>query len=152
MSRRPATWVDLRAEMLHSTAHAVGTLYRRFQAAANRGYAERGWKDATLAHVQFLCETDEAGTRLSDVAAALNLSKQYVGKLAREMAAKRLIALRADPADARATLATPTERGRAFLQDACDVRAELEAAFLGKLSKARAAAWAADAREMSTSP
>ncbi len=48
-----------------------------------------------------------------------------------------------DPLDARAVLAKPTERGRAFLQDACEVRAELESALLGRLSPSRAAAFLA---------
>ena len=51
--------------------------------------------------------------------------------------------LGADPADRRAVLAKPTARGRAFFEDACAVRAELETAFLAGLSPARAAVFAA---------
>lgn len=150
VAKRP--WRDLQEEMLTSTARAVGTLYRRFQDAANRGYAARGWKGATLTHVQFLSDLDEAGTRLSDVAAALTWSKQYAGKLAKEMAARRLVTLEADPRDRRAVLAVPTERARAFLQDACEVRAELEAEFLGKLARPGAAAWIAAVKHMISDP
>jgi len=140
---RPRTWAELRQEMVSSPARSVGTLYRGFQAAANRGYAARGWTGVTLSHVQFLSELDAEGTRLSDVAAALKTTKQYAGKLARDVASKRLATLGVDPLDARAVLAKPTERGRAFLQDACDVRAELESALLGRLSPTRAAAFLA---------
>jgi len=125
--------------MVSSPARAVATLYRRFQTAANEAYASRGWTDATLSHVQFLTETDEEGTRLSDVASALGTTKQYAGKLARDLESKGFVTLAADPADARAVLAKPTARGRAFYEDACDVRAELEAEFLAKLSPSRAA-------------
>src|SRR6476659_10149075 len=100
-ARRPR-WADLRAEMVNSPARAVGTLYRRFQAAANEAYANRGWTDATLSHVQFLTETDEEGTRLSDIASALGTTKQYAGKLARDLESKGLITLAVDPADRRA--------------------------------------------------
>src|SRR3954469_22654438 len=144
MSRaRRRTWTELRGQMVGSPARAVATLYRRFQAAANEAYASRGWKDATLSHVQFLAETEEAGTRLSDVAAALDTTKQYAGKLARDLERKGFIPLVADPADGRAVLARPTARGRAFFADASEVRAELERNFLAKVSPARAATFVA---------
>ena len=149
MSRsRRRTWMELREEMVRSPARAVGTLYRRFQSAANEAYASRGWTDATLSHVQFLTETDEAGTRLSDVAAELETTKQYAGKLARDLESKGLITLAVDPADRRAVLAKPTRRGRAFFEDACEVRAELEAEFLAELSPSRAAAFVAMLRDL----
>jgi len=138
MSRsRRRTWEELRAEMVNSPARAVATLYRRFQTAANEAYANHGWKDATLSHVQFLTETDEEGTRLSDVAAALGTTKQYAGKLAKDLEAKGFITLSVDSSDRRAVLAKPTTRGRAFYEDACDVRAELESGFLSRLSASR---------------
>jgi DNA-binding MarR family transcriptional regulator len=142
------TWMELQEEMVSSPARAVATLYRRFQAAANDAYGERGWTDATLAHVQFLTETDEEGTRLSDIAQKLGTTKQYAGKLARDLESKGFITLAADPADGRAVLAKPTRRGRKFFEDACEVRAELEHAFLGKLSAARAATFVALVREL----
>ena len=149
MSRAaPRPWKVLREEMQTSTARAFGTLYRRFQDSADRGYAARGWKGATLTHVQFLSDLEEGGTRLSTVAAALRWSKQYAGKLAKELASKRLVTLEADPTDKRAVLAKPTERGRAFLQDACEVRAELEAEFLGKLPVLRRTAWISALKSM----
>src|SRR3954471_5248358 len=140
MSRTRRPWAELRAEMLGSPARAFATVYRRFQADANAAYASRGWKDATLSHVQFLAETSEDGTRLSDVAAALDTTKQYAGKLARDLESKGFITLVADPADGRAVLARPTARGRAFFEDACHVRTELEREFLAKLSPSRVTA------------
>ena len=135
LRRRP--WAELREEMVSSPARAVATLYRRFQTAANEAYASRGWKDATLSHVQFLTEIDEEGTRLSDVSAALGTTKQYAGKLAKDAESKGFITLTIDPADRRAVLAKPTTRGRSFFEDACDVRAELESRFLSRLSPSR---------------
>src|SRR5262245_10590115 len=147
-SGRRSSWSALRRETTDSTARAFGTVYRRFQEAANQGYAARGWKGLTLSHVQFLSETEETGTRLSDIAAALRTTKQYAGRVAKEMAAKRLVTLAADPLDRRAVLAKPTERGRAFLQDACEVREELETRYLGRLSASRAAAFVAALKEL----
>jgi DNA-binding MarR family transcriptional regulator len=141
MSKARRSWAQLRAEMLDSPARAFATVYRQFQAAANAAYVRRGWKDSSLSHVQFLAETREEGTRLSDVAAALGTTKQYAGKLARDLESKGLITLVADPADGRAVLARPTAQGHAFFEDACQVRAELEKELLAKLAPSRAAAF-----------
>jgi DNA-binding MarR family transcriptional regulator len=142
MSRvRVRPWDDMRKEMAGSTARAFGTVYRRFQVGANAGYATRGWTDVTLSHVQFLMEIGETGTRLSEIASALGTTKQYVGKLAKELEARRLIRLANDPTDGRAVLARPTARGRRLLQDACEVRAELEEQFLTGLPAGGAAAF-----------
>ena len=147
-SPKHRAWSELRMEMVNSHARAFGSVYRRFQDEANRAYSTRGWKGLTLPHVQFLSETDETGTRLSDVAAALKITKQYAGRLAKEMASKRLVTLVTDPRDGRAVLAKPTERGRAFLQDACEIRAALEAGYLGRLSPRRAAAFVTALRDL----
>jgi len=153
MSRaRRRTWTELRGEMVSSPARDVATLYRRFQTAANSAYASRGWKDATLSHVQFLAETAEEGTRLSDIASALETTKQYAGKLARDLASKGLITLSVDPADRRAVLARPTARGRSFFEDACEVRAELEAEYLARLSPSRVASFVATLKDLVGDP
>ena len=141
-------WDDMRSEMARSTARAFGTLYRRFQVEASKAYAARGWKDVTLAHVQFLMEIDEAGTRLSEVASALGTTRQYAGQLARELATRRLITLGADPLDGRAVLAKPTARGQKLFEDACAVRAELERLFLSMLTPARSAEFGAALADM----
>src|SRR4051812_2138527 len=140
---RRRDWAELRAEMMQSPARAVATLYRRFQAAANAAYAVRGWKDVTLSHVQFLSQTDEEGTRLSEIASALETTKQYAGTLARDLESKGLVTLAADPADRRAVLARPTARGRAFFEDACEIRAALESEMLARLSPLRASRFVA---------
>ena len=145
---RAVGWSQLRMEMVNSPARAFGAIYRHFQEAANRAYSTRGWKGLTLSHVQFLSETEESGTRLSDVASALKTTKQYAGRLAKELASRRLVTLVPDPLDGRAVLAKPTERGRAFLQDACAVRAELEALYLGRLTARRAAAFVTTLKEL----
>jgi Transcriptional regulators len=134
--------------MADSPARAFGTVYRRVSGGCQPRVRDARLEGLTLSHVQFLSETEETGTRLSDVASALKTTKQYAGRLAREMAAKRLVTLVADPLDRRAVLAKPTERGRAFLQDACEVRAELEARYLSRLSPARAAVFVATLKEL----
>ena len=122
-------WSELRAEGRDSVARALGDLYRRFQDEANSRYARLGWPGLTLAHVQFLSELDEGGSMLSDIAEAIGTTKQYAGRLAKESADRGLISITDNPKDRRAVLVLPTDRGRAFLEDACTVRRELEDAF-----------------------
>ena len=122
-------WSELQSEGRGSVARALGDLYRRFQDAANARYADMGWRGLTLVHVQFLSELDEGGSMLSDIAAAMGTTKQYAGRLAKESADKGLISIHDNPNDRRAVLVHPTDRGRAFLEDACAVRRELEDAF-----------------------
>jgi len=135
-------------ELVSSASRSFGTVYRRFQDEANRAYEARGWHGLTLAHVQFLSETDETGTRMSDIATSLRTTKQYAGHLAKDMAAKRLVTLVPDPLDGRAVLAKPTERGRSFLQDACDVRDEIEKRYLRTLTPRQVAAFVSTLKAM----
>jgi len=118
-------------------ARALWELYRKFQHAAANRYADLGWKGLTLAHVQFLAEVEEAGTRLTEVAASLGTTKQYVGKLAREIARYGLVEIREDASDRRAVRIAPSKKGRSFLADACAIREELEAGFLMRLGPER---------------
>ena len=113
--QRLRPWAELQREMVSSTARAFGTLYRRFLAASNESYAARGWDGVTMAHVQFLSETAESGTRLSDVASSLGTTKQYVGKLAKDLESKRLVTLVIDPSDRRAcSPSRPSAVGRSY--------------------------------------
>ncbi|HUX38560.1 MAG TPA: MarR family winged helix-turn-helix transcriptional regulator, partial [Rectinemataceae bacterium] len=102
---------------------------------ANQRYAEGGWQGMTLAHVQFLSEVDEAGSRLSDIGASLGTTKQYAGKLAKEAAVAQLVSLEPHPHDGRAVLVRPTQRGRDFLEAACAVRRDLEIEFFRDFSE-----------------
>lgn len=120
------SWAELRQEGRQSVARALGDLFRRFQDMANDQYAQRGWKGLTLSHVQFLSEIEEGGTSVSEVAKALGTTKQYVGKLARELSAKGLLTLGPGPGDRRVVLLSPTELGGRFLDDACVVRSQIE--------------------------
>jgi DNA-binding MarR family transcriptional regulator len=98
---------------------------------------ELGWKGLTLTHVQFLAEVEESGTRLTEIAASLGTTKQYVGKLAREAVDRGLVELMTDPSDRRAVRVVPAKKGRSFLADACAVRREIESEFLARLGPDR---------------
>jgi DNA-binding MarR family transcriptional regulator len=127
------TWQQLRVEGDWSISKAMMDIYRFFQERSAKGYEKRGFRGLTVAHVHFLSQVEETGTRISTVAERLGTTKQYAGRLAQELAAKGLIELAADPTDRRAVMIRPKEKGRAFLEAAAEVRQELERWFIATL-------------------
>ncbi|MBX3212108.1 MAG: MarR family transcriptional regulator [Labilithrix sp.] len=78
------------------------------------------------AHTTLLPHIDLEGTRLTELARRLGVSKQAVGQLVDELVAMGLLERVADPADLRAKLVRFTKRGRAGLFEGLAVLRELE--------------------------
>jgi DNA-binding MarR family transcriptional regulator len=127
------TWQQLRIEGDWSISKAMMDIYRFFQERSAAGYEKRGFHGLTVAHVHFLSQVEETGTRISAIAEGLGTTKQYAGRLARELDSKGLIELVSDPNDRRAVMVRPQEKGRAFLEAAAEVRQELERWFVATL-------------------
>ncbi len=127
------TWQELRQEGSWSIAKSMMDVYRLFQDRLADGYARRAFAGLTIAHVHFLAQVNETGTRVSTIAEGLKTTKQYASRLAGELQTKGVIEMVPDPYDRRAVLVRPTERGQAFLEAAAEVRKELEQWFLAKL-------------------
>lgn len=133
------SWDELRQAGDWSLARTWYEVYKQFQFWAEEAYKQRGWPEASLAHVHFLVQLEETGTRLTEVARLTGVTKQYAGRQARELEAAGLIESRPDDLDRRAVLVRPTPQGRRFLEDACQVQAELEQRFLGLLGPEKTA-------------
>src|SRR5512138_1797579 len=101
------TWQQLRDEGDWSISKAMMDIYRFFQERSAQGYAKRGFRGLTVTHVHFLSQVEENGTRISTLAEKLGTTKQYAGRVARELAAKGLIELVSDPDDRRAVMVRP---------------------------------------------
>jgi DNA-binding MarR family transcriptional regulator len=86
-------------------------------------------------HIDF-----EHGTRLTDLARRLNVSKQAVGQLVEELEGEGLLERVADPDDKRARRVRFTARGMQAMQHGLSVLAGLEAELVARLGKSRAAA------------
>ncbi|MFN7142271.1 MAG: MarR family winged helix-turn-helix transcriptional regulator [Myxococcota bacterium] len=85
-----------------------------------------GYDGLRAAHMQVLPHLDLAGTRATDLAKRMGISKQAVGQLLDEIEALGVIERVPDPADRRARLVRFTEKGRAGLLVGLGVLAGVE--------------------------
>lgn len=127
----PKKYPDKYADKLESEK-ARSTLQLLFKAARllnERAIAEvrsRTKRPVRVAHTTLLPHVDLAGTRLTDLARRLNVSKQAAGQLVDELVEMGMLERVADPADARAKLVRFSKAGKAALFDGLAVLNELE--------------------------
>jgi DNA-binding MarR family transcriptional regulator len=79
-----------------------------------------------IAHTTVLPHVDLDGTRLTELAKRLGMTKQGAGQLVDELEDMGMLERVADPADARAKLVRFSKRGQAALLDGLQVLGELE--------------------------
>jgi DNA-binding MarR family transcriptional regulator len=72
------------------------------------------------AHVPVIASLDADGTRLVTIAARLDISRQGVAGLVRDLTAAGVVTVAPDPADARAQRVTLTPKGADFCTRAAD--------------------------------
>jgi DNA-binding MarR family transcriptional regulator len=96
---------------------------------------QRGHAGLSLAHTNLLAHLDIGGTRITTLAERVGVTKQAIGKLVGELEAKGYIHREVDPDDRRAAAITYTAAGRAFLQDAHQVKREIEAEYTQTLGE-----------------
>jgi DNA-binding MarR family transcriptional regulator len=100
-------------------------------------FAERGHPEVRPSYGSVLLPLWESdGLRIGRLAERARLSKQTMTTLVRLCERDGLVTTRRDPADARATLVSLTERARAFGSVAAEVVAELEQDVERRLSPA----------------
>lgn len=116
----------------------IGRLFQR----AARAYSEiamqkvqqSGHDGLTLYHTALISNLDVDGTRISTLAERAGMSKQAMGQLVNELEKRDYVKREPDPDDKRATLIQFTDLGWQFLQDAFEIKKEIEseyAAILG---------------------
>ncbi|MDP2317083.1 MAG: MarR family transcriptional regulator [Pseudomonadota bacterium] len=88
---------------------------------------ELGVPGLRTAHMQVLPHLDLQGTRATEIARRMGISKQAVGELLDEIEAMGVIERVPDPTDGRARIVRFTESGRAGLLAGLGVLAEVEA-------------------------
>lgn len=89
--------------------------------------AEQGHPELRPRHGAVLAYLDEEGSRATDLAAQSGQHKQVIGTLVDELAALGYVERRPDPADRRAKLIVPTERGRDHMAKSDAILVEMEA-------------------------
>ncbi len=118
--------------------HHIGRLLqqtsRAFNVRAMTKLQQYGHTGLSLAHTSLLSNLDLEGTRITVLAERAGMTKQSMGQLALDLEKKGYIQRMIDPRDHRATLILFTTAGWQFLQDAYQVKSEIETeyrAFLG---------------------
>ncbi|WP_432478046.1 MarR family winged helix-turn-helix transcriptional regulator [Nocardioides sp. GXQ0305] len=112
---------------------------------------DSGFGDLTLAQGRIAARIGEDGTRLTDLAAAAQVTKQTAGFLVDQLERAGYVERRPDPSDARARLVVIAERGQEAQAAAREVERIVEAEWEAHLGAERMAALRAsllDLREL----
>ena len=89
--------------------------------------SEQGHPDVRPRHGAVLAYLDEEGSRATDLAAQSGQHKQVIGTLVDELVQLGYVERRPDPADRRAKLIVPTDKGRDHMARSDAVLAGMEA-------------------------
>ena len=92
------------------------------------------------AHTALFPHIDLEGTRITEIASRMGITKQAVGQLVDDLQAVGMVERVPDPSDGRAKLVCFTAAGRAALLDGLAVLGELEAELATEIGSARMAA------------
>lgn len=98
-----------------------------------------GFTDVTLAQARVLARIGPDGTRLTDLAAQAQVTKQTAGHLVDEMAARGYVTREPDPTDGRARLVSFGPRGLEAIPVAQAAERAVEAEWVAHLGVRRAA-------------
>lgn len=100
-----------------------------------------GIRGLTAAHGRLMAELEPAGTRPSQLAARLGVTKAAIGQLVDKLEKKGLVVQAPDPHDGRAVIVRPTEKARVGYQAARKAIVAIEAEWKARLGDARASAF-----------
>lgn len=120
--------------------HAGITLrlaYEAFTAEIFRRLAVQGFDDLRPAHAPVFQHITEEGIRLTELALRTGMTPQSMGYLVDDLERLGYVERARDPQDRRASLIRPTARGRAEVNAAREVIAELERTCARKIGKNR---------------
>jgi DNA-binding MarR family transcriptional regulator len=107
--------------------------YRIGNEELHRRIADRGHAAIRAPHGNVFAFLDEDGTRVSELAARAQITKQSMAELVAHLEHQGYVERVPDPADGRAKLVRATTRGRAVYAIARDVIAEIEREWTAEL-------------------
>ena len=116
----------LEAEKAQSTVQLLFKAARLLNERAIARARERTNRPIRVAHTSLLPHVDLEGTRLTDLAARLGVTKQAAAQLVDELVEMGMLERAPDPADARAKLVRFTKRGKAAIFDGLAVLKQVE--------------------------
>ena len=108
---------------------------RQYNDLALAKLEEHGHEGLSLFHTTLISHLDMEGTQISTLAERAAMSKQAMGQVAKELEERGYISRVPDPTDKRAVLLKFTEKGQRFLQDAYQIKVEIEAEYIGVLGE-----------------
>lgn len=117
--------------------HLLFRVYRLVQREVYRGLRDAGYPEIRDAHSHVLRHIAPEGTRLSALAAAAGMTKQYMTYLVNDMRTLGLAELVDDPDDGRARRVILTERGQAAYETAVRLSQALEARWAANVGAGR---------------
>lgn len=94
---------------------------------SNRRAHELGHTELRPAHGRLMVFLEWKGSRITDIARALDVSKNAVGQLVTELEDLEYVERVPDPADARAKIVRYTKRGKSLIADARSIGEQLDA-------------------------
>ena len=106
--------------------------------------AERGHQVVRAAHGAVFQHLDDTGTTVSTLAARAQITKQAMAELVQHLERHGYVVRVPDPADRRAKLVQPTDRGQAVIAIAQQLVPEVERRINDVLGAARARAFRGD--------
>ncbi|MEM7735815.1 MAG: MarR family transcriptional regulator [Deinococcota bacterium] len=102
--------------------HHIGRLLfevqRDFQFRSLAQLKSLGYTDISRASISVIASTSLGGTRLTDIAKNLDISKQAASQMVKDLVDKGYLSRTPDPSDGRASLVTFTDKGQQFLTHA----------------------------------
>jgi DNA-binding MarR family transcriptional regulator len=111
--------------------------YRSMETRVLAALAARGFDDITLAQARVFQRIDPAGTRLTELAEASQVTKQTAGFLVDQLQALGYVRRTPDPSDRRARLVMLAPRGRRACRVAAQAVADIEAEWAEHLGARR---------------
>ena len=101
--------------------------FRWFDASLLKSLKARGWPEQTRPQSMLFANLDiESGTRSSELARRIGVSRQAVHQTVRELEALNLVQLAPDPSNQSAKLVQLTDRGLKIVEDAIRVFTDIE--------------------------
>ena len=98
-----------------------------------------GWTDVTRAHSRVFANLDRDGTRPSELARRMGVTRQAAHQTIQELVDRGFLELAPDPKNARARRAVLTARGKRVVADARDIVRDLENTLERRIGRKRVA-------------
>jgi DNA-binding MarR family transcriptional regulator len=135
MGNKPGSRTVIEAYRQENIGRLFLRAHRDFSVRAVEKLHAHGHSGLTLAHTTLLSNLDTTGTHISTLAKRAGMTKQSMGQLVNELDQRGYVECIPDPEDKRATVVKFTAAGQKFLEDAYEVKREMEVEYIAILGE-----------------